>query len=106
MGSPSFREQVIEDFRSILGNPEEFGAIHLFNGREIQMVVAAAPAEKLIYYTSGELQEIKEIVVPVTDMPKLPKTTEVVNLDGVEHYVDESWVEFVFVHVRLVRFLS
>ncbi len=106
MGSLSFREQVIDDFRNVLGNPEEFGAIHLFNGREIQMVVAAAPAEKLVYYTGGILQEAKEIIALVTDMPKPPKTTEVVTLDCVEYYVDESWLELVYIHVRLVRQLS
>lgn len=106
MGSPSFREQVIEDFRNVLGNPEEYGAIHLLNGREIQMVVAAAPAENLTYYTSGTLQEIKEIVCTIADMPVRPRTTEVVNLDGVEYMVDNSKVEFVFVHVTLVRYSS
>lgn len=106
MDMPSFREQVIADFHAVLGNTGEFGAIHLFNGRELQMVVAAAPAENLVYYTSGLLQEAKEIVCAVDDMPKPPRTTEVVNLDGVEYLVDESKIEFAFVHVRLARHSS
>ncbi len=103
MDAPSFREQMMADFYTVLANTEEYGAVHLFNGREMQMVVAAAPAESLVYYAGGVLQEAKEIVCTIDDMPKPPKTTEVVNLDGVEYCVDDSRVEFIFVHVRLVR---
>ncbi len=103
MDALSFHEQVMMDFHDVLANTEEYGSVHLFNGREIQMVVAAAPAESLVYYTSGVLQEAKEIVCTIDDMPTLPRTTEVVNLDGVDYCVDDSKVEFMFVHVTLVR---
>ncbi len=103
MEPPSFREQMIADFYAVLANTEEYGGVHLFNGREIQMVVAAAPAENLAYYAGGVLQEAKEIICTINDMPAPPRTTEAVTLDGVQYFVDGSRVEFVFVHVTLVR---
>ncbi len=102
----SFREQVIADFQDVFANTEEFGAIHLFNGRKIPMVISVSPPEVLLDYAPGEMKEAKEIICSIKDMPKPPRVTKPVNLDGVEYIVDDSKVEFAFVHVTLVRYSS
>ncbi|MDR1744483.1 MAG: hypothetical protein LBS30_01880 [Planctomycetota bacterium] len=106
MAISSFREQVLEDFHNVLGNPEEYGAFHQFNGRKLQMVVSAAPAETLANHGSGTLQEAKEIICSIDDMPNPPRPTETVELDGVKYAVVDFFVEFVFVHISLARLVS
>lgn len=80
--SLSFREQVAEDFRTVLLNTEEFGRMCEWNGGPLQIVESAAPPIIESGDMPGVLLNTKEVICRIEDLPRPPTVTETVVLDG------------------------
>lgn len=82
----TFREQVDEDFRDVFLNIEEFGRVRDWNGMSIVMVEGASPSPIESNEYGGVYLATKELYCRHGDLPRPPKPTEIVVLDG------EQWI--------------
>lgn len=78
----SFRDQVAKDFKHVFLNPREFGRVCRWNGRRLTIVEGAMPGIVTSDAAPGIAEGTKEIYCRINDLPKPPKVTEMVLLDG------------------------
>lgn len=85
----AFYEQVARDFTDVFLNVEEFGRVVKWNGRDLLIAEGAAPPLLDSDFNEGVYAQSKEIYCRQMDLPRAPKVTEEVLLDGVYwHVVD------------------
>jgi hypothetical protein len=83
----SFRDLVAEDFKNTFLNVDELGRIRDWNGTPLLMAEGAAPPILESVNSPGTLVATKEVYCRIEDMPREPKATEAVRLDGEVWYV-------------------
>lgn len=89
----AFQQMIQDDIRSVFLNLEEFGSLHVVEGKEISIILA--PDQNISLsggYRLGVAGNSITIYAAVDDLPKRKESGQALNLDGREYIIDK-WNE-------------
>ena len=101
----AFREQMTDDFRNVLANPEEYGLFCSWNGYKLQLAEDAS-LEQGEPATNGVNASRKRVVCRQEDLTPPPKPTEQVIFDGEYWQVTDVKTPYAHLIITLERMVS